>query len=118
MSWHAEPELLESYARGTVDEASAFSLEAHLVACAACRRHTASLVERERLERVWEEIQELVDAPRRGPVERVLVRLGVPDHVARLLAATPSLSLSWFLAVSLGLAFAVLAAHQLSLIHI
>ena len=112
MTWHAKPELLESYARGTVDEASAFSLEAHLVACAACRQHTAALVDRGRLERVWEEVQELVDAPHRGPVERVLVRLGVPEHVARLLAATPSLSLSWFLAAAVALAFAVLAAHQ------
>ncbi len=112
MTWHADPGLLESYARGSVEEAAAFSLEAHLVSCAACRERAASLVEPVRLELVWEEIQEIVDPPRRGPVERLLVRLGVPEHVARVLAATPSLSLSWLLAVGLALAFAVLAAHQ------
>jgi hypothetical protein len=112
MSWHADAGLLESYARGSVDEAAAFSLEAHLVVCALCRERAGSLVEPARLELVWDGVQELVDAPRPGPVERLLVRLGVPEHVARVLAATPSLSLSWLLAVGFALAFAVMAAHQ------
>jgi hypothetical protein len=42
--------------------------------------------------------------------ERLLVRLGVADHTARLLAATPALRGSWLLAVAVTLAFAVLAA--------
>ena len=112
MSWHAEPELLETYARATLDQASAFSLEAHVLECPDCRARMAGLVERDRLARVWDEVQELVDAPGRGPVEALLVRLGTPDHLARLLAATPSLTLSWFGAVAISLAFAVAAAHQ------
>lgn len=53
-----------------------------------------------------------MDAPiRPGLIERVLLRCGLPDPVARLLAATPSLRLSWLGAVSLSLVFAVLAAH-------
>ena len=51
------------------------------------------------------------DEPPRGRVEAVLVRLGVPDHVARLLAATPSLRLSWFGATAVALGFSVLAAY-------
>jgi class 3 adenylate cyclase len=47
----------------------------------------------------------------RGPVEGVLVRIGVPDHVARLLAATPSLRVSWFGATVVALGFSILAAY-------
>jgi hypothetical protein len=112
MSWHADPTSLTSYRDGALDEVSSFSVEAHLISCSTCRAHAASLVEQERLERVWSGIEEAVDAPRLGVIERVLLRLRIPDHVARVLAATPSLSLSWLLAVMLVLAFAVVAAHQ------
>ena len=112
MSWHVEPELLEAYAGGTIDQASAFSIEAHVLACESCRERVAGLVDQDRLARVWDEVQERVDAPRRGPVEALLVRVGTPDHLARLLAATPSLTLSWFGAVAISLAFAVAAAHH------
>jgi hypothetical protein len=68
--------------------------------------------DREPLERIWAEIQEFVDAPRPGIVERGLLRLGVREHVARLLAATPSLRLSWFAAETVALGFAVMAARS------
>ncbi len=47
----------------------------------------------------------------RGPVEAALVRVGVPDHVARMLAATPSLRVSWFGATVVALGFSILAAY-------
>lgn len=112
MSWHAAPDLLGAYARGEADHAHASSLEAHVMECAACREALAALTDHERLERVWGEIQSTVDAPRRGPLEFLLVRLGVSDGTARLLAATPSLSASWLLAIALSLGFASLAAQQ------
>lgn len=111
MSWHAETALLEAYAGSTLDRASAFSVEAHLIGCASCRERVAVLADRDRLARVWDEVQEFVDAPRRGPVEALLVRFGVPEHVARLLAATPSLTLSWLAGMAVSLAFAVAAAQ-------
>lgn len=52
-----------------------------------------------------------LDGVRPGPMERTLVRLGIADHVARLLAATPSLRLSWFAALAVALGFAVSAAY-------
>jgi hypothetical protein len=111
MTWHAETDALDSYARGTIDEASAFSIEAHLLSCSTCRKRVTGLADEERLERVWTEVEELVDAPIPGPVERILLRCGVSDHVARLLAATPSLTLSWFAAIAAALAFAGAAAQ-------
>jgi len=40
-----------------------------------------------------------------GRVERTIVRAGVKEHVARLLAATPSLRLSWFCAGTVAIMF-------------
>jgi hypothetical protein len=109
-AWHADREVVGLYAGGELDEARAYSLEAHLLSCGECRALLAPIVNRGAIERTWMEIEEAVDAPRPGPVERVLLRLGVADHLSRLLAATPSLRLSWFAAVAVALGFAVLAA--------
>jgi len=109
--WHADRELLDAYARDAIEEARAYSLEAHLIACDRCRRDLAGSVDRDALDRLWGSITVAIDAPRSGFVERALVRLGLPDHVARLVAATPSLRLSWLGAIVVALGFAVVAAH-------
>jgi anti-sigma factor RsiW len=109
MSWHADGRLLHLYARGEVDDARASSVEAHLLTCEACRSELSAIVPSAPLDRIWLEVVDSVDAPRRGSFERFLVRVGLPDHVARLLAATPSLRLSWLAAVGVALGFAVLA---------
>ncbi len=49
-------------------------------------------------------------ASRGGRVESALVRLRVPEHVARLIAATPSLRASWFAAASVAIGFSAWAA--------
>ena len=110
-TWHADREVVARYAGGELDEARAYSLEAHLLSCGDCRALLSPLADRTTVERTWMEIEEAVDSPRPGPVERLLRRLGVPEHLSRLLAATPSLRLSWFAAVTVALGFAVLAAR-------
>jgi hypothetical protein len=111
IQWHADPEVVARYVDDELDEARAYSLEAHLLACDKCRALVSPLVERGPMGRMWAEIEEIVDAPRPGPVESVLGRLGLPGHLARLLAATPSLQLSWFAAVAAALGFALVAAR-------
>jgi hypothetical protein len=111
MTWHVETAQLERYADGETDAAHSFSIESHILECDACRGQIAALADRERLDRVWAEVEHAIGAPGRSPVEAALVRLGTPEHVARLLAATPSLTLSWLLAAAGCLAFAVVAAH-------
>jgi anti-sigma factor RsiW len=111
MTWHARPVELAGYARGELDPANASSVEAHLLACPACRAGVASGVPTERLDRIWQRVAEAADGPRPGLVERLLAWLGVPGATARLLAATPSLHPSWFAAVAVTLGFAVVAAH-------
>ena len=129
-SWHADAGTLARYADGSVDAVTADSLEAHLIACDACRRLLASgdgggngatgangaaaATDPDALDRMWGGIVDELDAPRAGAVERGLIAIGVRDHVARLLAATPSLRLSWLAAeaVALGSAAALTTASR------
>lgn len=111
-TWHADAALLAHYAADELDDARAYSVEAHLMACESCRTGLATRVDAARLDAMWAEVADRVDAPRPGIVERGLVWLGVREHAARLLAATPSLRLSWFAAEALVLGFAVAAADR------
>lgn len=110
--WHLDPETARRYASGAAGQVFAASAEAHLVACAPCRELLVSLVDRRRLDAIWDQVVERVDTPQPGPVERLLRRIGVRPETARLLSATPSLRGSWLMAVASTLAFAVIAAAQ------
>lgn len=62
---------------------------------------------------MWAGVRDVICAPRLRALERLLARVGVPDHVARLLVTTPSLGRSWIVSVVMSLAFAVAASHWL-----
>ncbi|MEX2275301.1 MAG: zf-HC2 domain-containing protein [Actinomycetota bacterium] len=111
-TWHADDAVLARYAATELDDARSASIETHLMGCATCRASLAPLVDGQRLDRVWTGIIDTVDVPEQGIVERLLVAARVPSHVARLLAATPSLRLSWFASEGFVLAFAVVAANR------
>jgi Putative zinc-finger len=108
-AWHADGELLAAYHDQRLDTAARWSVEAHLTSCTACRLQAGALVDPARLRRLRAALTDAVDLPRAGVAERLLVRLGVAEHTARLLAATPALRGSWLLAVAAVLGFAVLA---------
>ncbi len=110
MSWHVHEDTIEAYILGRIDDASAFSLEAHLLACASCRAAISTRVEVEGQARIWSEIRESIDRPRVGMIERALIRLGVPAHTARLLVVTPSLRSAWLLGIAACLAFAAIVS--------
>src|SRR5258705_11264518 len=77
--------------------------------CAVCRGVISSYVDTRRVETIWHEVVDRVDAPRRSGPERMLVRLGVGEATARLVAATPTLRGPWLLAGAGVLALAALA---------
>ena len=113
--WHTELDTLERYVAGRLSDARAWSVEAHLAACGHCRGRLPEVPAPgreldDRLEAIWAEVAWERDRPSRGPVERLLVAVGVPGHLARLLAATPSLTFSWLLGVVVTLTLAVVAA--------
>jgi hypothetical protein len=96
---HPGEGLLVSYAAGTIDEVGSWSVEAHLTACAHCRSALSAHVDAERLARNRSVVLVRAAIGDGGRVRRALCRCGLPDHVLRLLAATPSLRLSWLLSV-------------------
>ena len=109
-TWHVDPLVLRRYAAGSLGGSPAASVENHLLACGSCRAALAPAVDPARLEAVWDEVVDRLDAPRLSPVERFLVGLGVAEDTARLVAAAPSLTVSWLAALTVALLFAVLAA--------
>src|SRR4051812_19011263 len=101
--WHATPEVLARFATApdAVDDLTAASLEAHLLGCGPCRRAVATAAAGAPVAAAvtWDEIADRIDRPRPTVTERLLARF-VPDHVARIVAATPALRLAWLAAVS------------------
>jgi len=100
-AWHAPADLLDRFVAGpgSLDGVSAASLEAHLLACDQCRAAVSSRTPTEILEQSWSSIASRIDRPHLSFVEGVLCRLGVSEGSARVLAATPGLSIAGLLAV-------------------
>jgi hypothetical protein len=108
--WHIPDDLRERYLGGTLDTALAMSVDAHLGRCAQCR--AAVPYEPDWLEASWHRLESELITPRPALRERLLRHGGVPDHLARLLSATSTLSRAWVAAVLAALAFGVMAARQ------
>ena len=101
--------LLDRYAQHTLAGPALWSAEAHLLACPHCRAALPA-VSGPAVDRVWQRIDAAIDLPRPGLVERILLLAGVPEHLSRLLAATPALRLSWLGAVAGMLTLGVMAS--------
>lgn len=111
-AWHLDEDLAARYAGGTLAPVLADSVEAHLLSCGHCRGLLVPQVPRPRLDRMWAEITDAVDAPVPGPFERLLRALRVPEHTARLVGASFSLRLPWLAGCTVALLFAVIAAGE------
>ncbi|MFF8536591.1 zf-HC2 domain-containing protein [Streptomyces sp. NPDC015532] len=109
-AWHVPEEDLRAYVQGELTAPRLWSADTHLAACARCRETLAAVSDPVALDTGWERLDAELDAPRPGPVEWLLIRLGVADHTARLLTASPALRRSWLGAIGALLAMTVVAA--------
>lgn len=110
-TWHAPPDVLARYARTpeALDEVTAASVEQHLLACAECRSGVAQAAAPV-ASASWAAIADVIDRPRASIVERLLARFGLPDHLARVIGATPGLRVAWVTTIAvLGLGAAAIA---------
>ena len=114
MTWHVAEDDLRAYVRGELAAPMLWSADTHLMSCARCRAVLAEVSDPVSLDVGWERLDAELDVPRPGFLESLLVRTGVADHTARLLAATPVLRLSWLGAVVAVLVMTVAAAHTVS----
>lgn len=110
MSWHVDERTLTGYLAGATSAATAASVEAHVGSCAQCRARVAPAVDPGRLDAIWDDVSRRVDVASLPRFERLLVRTGVPEDTARLLAATPSLTSAWLGSLAVAVLFAVAAA--------
>jgi len=112
-SWHLDDDLLDTYAEGRpLGPALVASVETHLERCPTCQARLVPTADLPRLDAVWAEVTETLDAPRPSLLERLLLRVGVPEDLARLVAVTPSLQLSWITGTAIALALALAVAHS------
>jgi hypothetical protein len=109
--WHVPDDDLREYARGAARPPWRWSTEAHLATCPRCRRRLTEHADPAAVHAGWARLDAELDAPRPGPAEALLVRLGVAAHTARLLACTPGLRRSWLAAVGFTLVVAAAVAH-------
>ncbi|MGI5195368.1 zf-HC2 domain-containing protein [Streptomyces sp. CA-288835] len=108
---HTPDALLRGYARGETPPHALRAVESHLDRCPLCRSRLYGHTDPQILDTFWQRIDVAIDAPVPGRAERLLLRFGVPDHVARLVAATPALRTSWVGAAALTLLLAALIAR-------
>lgn len=107
-------DLLRRYASGHLGSSAAGALEIHLTACAECQRGVAAQDRAEanaraRHESTWARLTLDIE-PAPPLVERLAVRIGLPPHVATLVASAPPLRTAWLLIMTAVLGLAVLAA--------
>jgi hypothetical protein len=96
---HPSRDLLSAYVGGSVNEVVGWSVEAHMTGCADCRLALSAHVDQGRLARNRSVMLVRAAAGEHRPARRLLGRVGVPDHLVALLAATPSLRRSWLVSV-------------------
>ncbi len=106
MTWHPPVDTLTAYVSGAVPVSQVWSIEAHVTGCDGCRQTVGTLFDDpDRLAVAWGAVVDRVDTPKPRVFERFLVLVGVPEYLARLLGATPSLTVPWLLAVVAVLGF-------------
>ena len=111
-SWHPDDAVLQAYVHGRAGVAPAASVEAHLLACPACRAQVRPAVPAARLSRVLDAVEDRVDRLERPRLERLVRRLGIGEADARALLAAPALRLAWGGAVLGAVGLALLAGWQ------
>lgn len=109
--WHVPEEDVRAYARGALPPPRLWSAETHLAGCGECRGALSRFVDPAMVEEGWARLDAELDAPRPGLLEWALLRLGVTDHTARLLAATSTLRRAWLGSVLATLVLAVFVAN-------
>ena len=108
-TWHADQELLAGYVAGSLRRSQAASVESHLTSCASCRASMVPLASSDRLARNLAAVIDRVDQRRGHRLEAALVRVGVPEHFARVLIVSPSERGPWVIGVVVALLVAVAA---------
>lgn len=110
--WHVDDETLAGYAAGATSPVLSTSVEAHLLACPACRERLAAETPPAEVDEAWDRLADLVDRPSPGLLGRLgpLHRSGRLERYARSTIATPTMVLAALTAVALVVVVPLVAA--------
>lgn len=109
-SRHIGEDRLRRYVARTDSVDDAASVEEHLMVCAGCRARVGAAADVIDLEAVWELTRDRLELPASSWFERLLQRVGLPAHEARLVAVARAFRGVWLIGAAATLAFAGLAA--------
>jgi hypothetical protein len=112
MTWHLEATTASRYSDRRTDPAIASSVEAHLMACEPCRIMVNDSVPRTELASIWRGIEDVLDVPRLGWLERVMMALGSSDLTARTIGATARSRWAYLLLVAFNVMLAITASRS------
>ena len=101
--WHATQPMLAHFATDAagMDEATAVSVEAHLVVCDRCRLELRALADPALVADSWAALADRIDRARVPVAERAAHRLGASSGSTKLLAATAGLKAASLAAIAL-----------------
>jgi hypothetical protein len=105
-AWHVDDAALQRWGDGTDGSVSGASVEQHLLVCAECRaRVPAEPV----VEQAWARVQDVIEVPRQTLMERFLLRVGLAEADARIVAVSPAFRGAWLVGLTALLAFVTVA---------
>lgn len=110
MTWHIDTQLLDRYASEELSAAGMASVEMHVTNCGVCRSQVAAGADTSVQDRVKHALDDRLDTPPAGWIERALRVGGLSEADARIVGATLALHGSWLVACLLTLGFVVMAA--------
>lgn len=121
MTWHIDPGLLTAYIDDELDYARNASVEAHLTGCGTCQSDLRLAVSEvpalaDRHADSWERLTDQVDQPRLAWLERALVRCGVSEATARVIAASELTARAWvagFAVLVVAILFSMIASEAI-----
>ncbi len=108
-TWHVDDDALRAWVDGTAGQLVSASVEQHLLTCERCRDTVTAMVGADELD-TWDGVLAAVEVPAVGPVERLLIRLGVSGPDAKVLSSAPALHAAWVSGLVVVIAFVTVAA--------
>ena len=115
-SWHVSETALRRWIDRSDSLAEGTSVEQHLLSCGRCRELVTAALASETasdlvdLAGVWSRARDAIELPRPSAFERLLLRVGLPAHDAKLIAVASTFRGRWLASVAAVLAFVSLAA--------
>jgi hypothetical protein len=105
-AWHVDDAALQRWVDGTDGSVAGASVEQHLITCASCReRVPADPV----VDQVWARVQDAIEVPKQSLLERFLLRLGLTEADARIVAVSPAFRGAWLGGLTALLGFVTVA---------